>query len=198
MHRRVFDWELEDGGWPEIDGFIYLDVDIGVAQGRVAKRGRCEESSIPSEYQRKLHRKHKEWFARMGNKEREEEEEEEPAAAAFAGKKQAIASEVAQGADKATALRVDDDDDHDHDSSGPSFALAPASAPSSSSSSSSSPPPPQPPSSSAAEAEQKVLRLDASRTNDSPTVDEWLGKIEHFLHDLTAQRQQRQQDQMQQ
>ena len=42
-----------------------MDVDIDIAQRRVANRGRCEESSIPSDYQLKLHRKHREWFDRM-------------------------------------------------------------------------------------------------------------------------------------
>jgi hypothetical protein len=48
-----------------VSGFIYLDVDIGVAQSRVAKRGRTEESAIPSEYQRLLHAKHAAWMQRL-------------------------------------------------------------------------------------------------------------------------------------
>jgi hypothetical protein len=37
-------------------------VEIAIAQSRVAKRGRCEESSIPSAYQAKLHDKHQAWI----------------------------------------------------------------------------------------------------------------------------------------
>jgi len=59
---KRYDWGVASGEWPAVDGFIYLDVDIGIAQGRVAKRGRCEESDIPSTYQEKLHNKHSAWM----------------------------------------------------------------------------------------------------------------------------------------
>lgn len=39
-----------------------MDVEIQIAQSRVAKRGRCEESCIPSAYQAKLHDKHQAWM----------------------------------------------------------------------------------------------------------------------------------------
>ena len=69
-------------------------MDIGIAQGRVAKRGRCEESSIPSEYQRKLHKKHRDWFVRMEEEQKHQRQQPTPLA----------------GADKASALDVTDDD----------------------------------------------------------------------------------------
>ena len=37
-------------------------MEIQIAQSRVAKRGRCEESCIPSAYQAKLHDKHQAWM----------------------------------------------------------------------------------------------------------------------------------------
>lgn len=61
MHKKMFEWGMESKEWPEVDGFVYLDVAISIAQSRVAKRGRCEESDIPSEYQEKLHDKHTVW-----------------------------------------------------------------------------------------------------------------------------------------
>ena len=39
MHKKMFDWGMESGEWPSVDGFVYLDVDIAIAQTRVARRG---------------------------------------------------------------------------------------------------------------------------------------------------------------
>lgn len=62
MHKKMFEWGMASEEWPEVDGFVYLDVAIDIAQSRVAKRGRSEESDIPSEYQEKLHDKHTAWM----------------------------------------------------------------------------------------------------------------------------------------
>lgn len=34
MHRKIFEWGLQNDSWPRIDGFVYLDVDLHVAQVR--------------------------------------------------------------------------------------------------------------------------------------------------------------------
>jgi hypothetical protein len=34
MHKKMFEWGLQSGGWPTVDGFVYLEVDIDVAQVR--------------------------------------------------------------------------------------------------------------------------------------------------------------------
>jgi len=60
LHDDLFQWGLES--WPRIDGVVFIDLDVGTAQGRVATRGRTAESSIPSDYQSALAAKHREWL----------------------------------------------------------------------------------------------------------------------------------------
>jgi len=60
LHEDLFNWGLET--WPKLDGIVFLDLPVEVAQGRVAKRGRTAESGIPSDYQDSLATKHRQWL----------------------------------------------------------------------------------------------------------------------------------------
>lgn len=60
LHEDLFNWGLET--WPKLDGIVFLDLPVLVAQSRVAKRGRSAESGIPSEYQDSLAAKHRLWL----------------------------------------------------------------------------------------------------------------------------------------
>merc|ERR1719401_574517 len=57
LHEDLFNWGLE--AWPKLDGVIFIDLPVTVAQGRVAKRGRMAESTIPFDYQEALVSKHR-------------------------------------------------------------------------------------------------------------------------------------------
>jgi len=63
LHEDLFNWGLET--WPKIDGVVFIDLPVDVAQGRVAKRGRTAESGIPVDYQNALITKHRQWL--LGN-----------------------------------------------------------------------------------------------------------------------------------
>jgi len=60
LHEDLFRWGNQT--WPQLDGVVFIDLPVSVAQGRVAKRGRTAESSIPSEYQDALDKKHRQWL----------------------------------------------------------------------------------------------------------------------------------------
>merc|ERR1712113_682644 len=60
LHEDLFKWGLES--WPTLDGVVFIDLPVGVAQSRVAKRGRTAESTIPSDYQEALITKHRQWL----------------------------------------------------------------------------------------------------------------------------------------
>jgi len=60
LHEDLFKWGLES--WPQLDGVVFIDLPVDVAQGRVAKRGRTAESAIPSDYQSALTEKHRQWL----------------------------------------------------------------------------------------------------------------------------------------
>lgn len=60
LHKDLFNWGLET--WPKLDGVVFIDLPVHVAQGRVAKRGRTAESGIPSDYQDALSAKHRQWL----------------------------------------------------------------------------------------------------------------------------------------
>lgn len=64
LYEDLFDWGLE--AWPKLDGVIFIDVSVPVAQGRVAIRGRTAESAIPSNYQAALVAKHQQWLRGNG------------------------------------------------------------------------------------------------------------------------------------
>lgn len=64
------EWELYKqtyqfvaGNAPIIDGHIFLDVSADVAQARMKKRCRTEESTVPKEYQEALIKQHATWLA---------------------------------------------------------------------------------------------------------------------------------------
>merc|ERR550532_3485383 len=56
LYLDLFNWGLES--WPKLDGVVFIDLPVGVAQDRVAKRGRTAESAIPFDYQNALIEKH--------------------------------------------------------------------------------------------------------------------------------------------
>eukprot|EP00930_Biecheleria_cincta_P055347 TRINITY_DN41673_c0_g1_i1.p1 TRINITY_DN41673_c0_g1~~TRINITY_DN41673_c0_g1_i1.p1 ORF type:complete len:305 (+),score=59.05 TRINITY_DN41673_c0_g1_i1:48-917(+) len=60
LYQDLFNWNVQS--WPKIDGVIFINTDVPVAQGRVAVRGRTAESTIPSDYQAALDSKHKQWL----------------------------------------------------------------------------------------------------------------------------------------
>jgi deoxyadenosine/deoxycytidine kinase len=60
LHEDLFNWGLES--WPSLDGVVFIDLPVAVAQSRVAKRGRTSESTIPSDYQEALMAKHRQWL----------------------------------------------------------------------------------------------------------------------------------------
>jgi hypothetical protein len=60
LHEDLFNWGLET--WPKLDGVIFIDLPVDVAQQRVAKRGRTAESAIPFDYQNALIEKHRQWL----------------------------------------------------------------------------------------------------------------------------------------
>jgi len=60
LHEDLFGWGIQT--WPQLDGVVFIDLPVSVAQGRVAKRGRTAESSIPSDYQHALDKKHRQWL----------------------------------------------------------------------------------------------------------------------------------------
>jgi len=60
LHEDLFRWGNRT--WPQLDGVVFIDLPVPVAQSRVAKRGRTAESSIPSEYQAALDKKHRQWL----------------------------------------------------------------------------------------------------------------------------------------
>lgn len=60
LHEDMFSWALHT--WPKLDGVVFIDLPVSVAQGRVAKRGRTAESAIPFDYQDALTAKHREWL----------------------------------------------------------------------------------------------------------------------------------------
>jgi len=60
LHEDIFRWGTQT--WPQLDGVVFIDLPVSVAQGRVAKRGRSAESSIPSAYQQALDEKHRQWL----------------------------------------------------------------------------------------------------------------------------------------
>jgi len=64
LHEDIYNWGL--GAWPNIDGVVFLDVSVDVAQARVASRGRAAESNIPSDYQGALMAKHRHWLCGEG------------------------------------------------------------------------------------------------------------------------------------
>jgi len=64
LHEDLFKWGTQT--WPQLDGVVFIDLPVSVAQGRVAKRGRTAESSIPSEYQSALIEKHRQWLHGSG------------------------------------------------------------------------------------------------------------------------------------
>jgi len=65
LYEDLFQWGSET--WPKLDGVIYINVDLEVAQGRVASRGRTAESGIPSDYQMALINKHRQWLYGEGS-----------------------------------------------------------------------------------------------------------------------------------
>jgi len=65
LHEDLFRWGMQT--WPQLDGVVFIDLPVSVAQGRVAKRGRTAESSIPSEYQDALDKKHRQWLCGDGS-----------------------------------------------------------------------------------------------------------------------------------
>jgi len=60
LHEDLFKWGIQT--WPQLDGVVFIDLPVSVAQGRMAKRGRTAESSIPSDYQAALDKKHRQWL----------------------------------------------------------------------------------------------------------------------------------------
>lgn len=60
LYEDLFQWGLE--AWPKLDGVVYIDLAVPIAQGRVASRGRTAESGIPSDYQMALASKHRQWL----------------------------------------------------------------------------------------------------------------------------------------
>jgi len=60
LHEDLFKWGIET--WPQLDGVVFIDLPVSVAQSRMAKRGRTAESSIPSDYQHSLDKKHRQWL----------------------------------------------------------------------------------------------------------------------------------------
>jgi len=60
LHEDLFRWG--NLTWPQLDGVVFIDLPVPVAQVRVARRGRTAESSIPSEYQDALYKKHRQWL----------------------------------------------------------------------------------------------------------------------------------------
>jgi deoxyadenosine/deoxycytidine kinase len=60
LHEDLFNWGLET--WPKLDGVVFIDLPVDVAQNRVAKRGRTAESAIPVNYQKELIAKHRQWL----------------------------------------------------------------------------------------------------------------------------------------
>jgi len=65
LYEDLFDWGV--GTWPKLDGVIFIDVSVSVAQDRVAVRGRTAESAIPSDYQAALVSKHRQWLLGGGS-----------------------------------------------------------------------------------------------------------------------------------
>merc|ERR1712048_1547307 len=51
----------------KLDGVLFIDVSVPVAQQRVAIRGRTSESAIPSDYQAALVEKHHAWLKGQGS-----------------------------------------------------------------------------------------------------------------------------------
>jgi len=64
LHEDMFNWALHT--WPKLDGVVFIDLPVSVAQGRVAKRGRTAESAIPFDYQDALTQKHRQWLQGNG------------------------------------------------------------------------------------------------------------------------------------
>jgi hypothetical protein len=175
---------------------------ISSHQGRVAKRGRCEESSIPSEYQLELHKKHQAWIQKTEAEHQVavERAEEMAAATAATASSSSLLAQVAEtpiapvpanksgkGADDkdeevASPTSVGDDFPHlakkqavpRPEQSSSSFSSASASA-------SLSPFSPAPVTSA-----PRVLRLDCSVENSGDVVHGWLGAIDNFVDQLAA------------
>jgi len=65
LYKDLFSWSMQS--WPKLDGVIFIDTSVAVAQGRVALRGRTAESAIPSDYQAALDCKHRQWLHGKGS-----------------------------------------------------------------------------------------------------------------------------------
>jgi len=65
LYEDLFKWGEQS--WPKLDGVIFIDVSVPVAQNRVAIRGRTSESGIPSDYQAALVEKHHAWLRGQGD-----------------------------------------------------------------------------------------------------------------------------------
>eukprot|EP00441_Pelagodinium_beii_P016095 CAMPEP_0197651988 /NCGR_PEP_ID=MMETSP1338-20131121/34177_1 /TAXON_ID=43686 ORGANISM="Pelagodinium beii, Strain RCC1491" /NCGR_SAMPLE_ID=MMETSP1338 /ASSEMBLY_ACC=CAM_ASM_000754 /LENGTH=279 /DNA_ID=CAMNT_0043226767 /DNA_START=30 /DNA_END=869 /DNA_ORIENTATION=+ len=65
LYDDLFTWGRSS--WPELDGAIFIDVSVPVAQGRVAIRGRTAESAIPCDYQTALVERHRAWLQGEGS-----------------------------------------------------------------------------------------------------------------------------------